>query len=117
MILDPNKTTLAGNEYRPDRFLSCSTYLDCRSNILILTAGDLHCIIHYILPINSSATLINNAITLLAFQSDVNNVNGFIDEDPSLAGLSLWKLMKQTDGSIFNNVAQVNRYAGGVRCG
>lgn len=38
--------------------------------------------------------------------SDVNNVNGFIEEDPSLEGLSLWKLMKKTEGSIFNNVAQ-----------
>lgn len=39
-------------------------------------------------------------------QSDVNNVNGFIAEDPSLEGLTLWKLMKNTEGSIFNNVAQ-----------
>ncbi|CAN0436677.1 unnamed protein product, partial [Hapterophycus canaliculatus] len=39
-------------------------------------------------------------------QGYVNNMNAFIDEDPSLAGLSLWKLMKQTEGTIFNNVAQ-----------
>ncbi|CAN0182159.1 unnamed protein product [Pylaiella littoralis] len=40
-------------------------------------------------------------------QGYVNNVNGFIEEDPSLANLSLWKLMKKTEGTIFNNVGQV----------
>eukprot|EP00903_Cladosiphon_okamuranus_P017886 g16459.t1 len=34
-------------------------------------------------------------------------MNAFIEEDPSLAGLSLWKLMKKTEGTIFNNVAQI----------
>jgi len=34
-------------------------------------------------------------------------MNAFIEEDPSLQGLSLWKLMKKTEGTIFNNVAQV----------
>ncbi|CAM9706989.1 unnamed protein product [Scytosiphon promiscuus] len=38
---------------------------------------------------------------------DVDNMNAFIDEDPSLAGLSLTKLMEQTEGTIFNNVAQI----------
>lgn len=40
---------------------------------------------------------------------DVNNVNGFIEEDPELQGLSLYKLIKKTDGTIFNNVGQVWR--------
>ncbi len=39
--------------------------------------------------------------------SDVNNMNAFIEEDPSLQDLGLWKLMLRTEGTIFNNVAQV----------
>lgn len=38
--------------------------------------------------------------------TDVDNMNAFIEEDPSLAGLSLRKLVKTTEGTIFNNAAQ-----------
>ncbi|CAM9289403.1 unnamed protein product, partial [Hapterophycus canaliculatus] len=47
-------------------------------------------------------------------QGYVNNMNAFIDEDPSLAGLSLWKLMKRTEGTIFNNVAQASTSEGQI---
>ncbi|CAM9489143.1 unnamed protein product [Ectocarpus sp. 8 AP-2014] len=40
-------------------------------------------------------------------QGYVNNMNAFIEADPELEGLSLWKLMKQTEGTIFNNAAQI----------
>ncbi|CAN0173690.1 unnamed protein product [Ectocarpus fasciculatus] len=40
-------------------------------------------------------------------QGYVNNMNAFIEADPDLEGLSLWKLMKQTEGTIFNNAAQI----------
>lgn len=46
--------------------------------------------------------------SLVSCLSDVTNTNAFIEEDSSLAGLSLWKLMKATSGTVFNNVAQVN---------
>ena len=45
---------------------------------------------------------------LLLHLSDVNNMNAFIEEDSSLEGLSLWQLMKRTDGTIFNNAAQAS---------
>ena len=39
-------------------------------------------------------------------EPDVTNSNAFIEADSSLQGLSLWKLMKKTEGTIFNNIAQ-----------
>lgn len=39
--------------------------------------------------------------------TDVANINGFIEEDPSLAGMTVDEIMMVTDGTVFNNAAQV----------
>lgn len=46
--------------------------------------------------------------------SDVDNLNGFIEEDPSLEDLNLWKIMMKSDGGLFNNAAQVKTELNGV---
>lgn len=37
----------------------------------------------------------------------VNNLNGFIKDDPALQGLSLEQIVKTSSGGVFNNAAQV----------
>src|SRR4051812_18321400 len=37
----------------------------------------------------------------------VNNLNGFVKDDPSLAGKSLEDLIRTSSGKVFNNAAQV----------
>eukprot|EP00904_Undaria_pinnatifida_P004740 jgi/Undpi1/14267/HiC_scaffold_9.g03916.m1 len=37
----------------------------------------------------------------------VNNLNAIIEEDSSLVGRSLWWFLKKTDGTTFNNAAQI----------
>lgn len=40
--------------------------------------------------------------------ADVNNLNAIIEETPELEGLSLREIMISSDGTTFNNAAQVN---------
>lgn len=37
----------------------------------------------------------------------VNNLNGFIKDDPALQGLSLEQIVKTSSGGVFNNAAQI----------
>lgn len=39
--------------------------------------------------------------------ADVSNLNTIIEETPELEGLSLYEIMLTTDGTTFNNAAQV----------
>lgn len=42
------------------------------------------------------------------FVADVNNLNDYVEADSSLEGLTLDEIMTTTDGSVFNNAAQVD---------
>lgn len=41
--------------------------------------------------------------------ADVSNLNAIIDDTPELEDLSLYDIMLTTDGTTFNNAAQVSR--------
>lgn len=47
----------------------------------------------------------------IVFVADVSNLNAIIDETPELEGLSLHDIMLATDGTTFNNAAQVSCFA------
>jgi Fe-Mn family superoxide dismutase len=40
-------------------------------------------------------------------QAYVNNLNGFVEKDPTLAGLTLEQIVRSASGGLFNNAAQV----------
>lgn len=55
------------------------------------------------------------ALVLLTFNckpdADIDNLNGFVEEDASLEGLTLVEIMKISTGTVFNNAAQVCQYS------
>lgn len=44
----------------------------------------------------------------MEYDADVTNINAFIEEDPSLEGLTIEEIMLVTDGTVFNNAGQVH---------
>lgn len=54
-------------------------------------------------------TVLSGPSGLVACRSraDVSNLNGFIEEDSSLEGLTAEEIMLISTGSVFNNAAQV----------
>lgn len=46
-------------------------------------------------------------ILRISYLVDVTNLNAFIDEDPTLEGKTAEEIMLITDGTVFNNAAQV----------